>query len=115
MESRLITVDARRLTLYPEGRARRASGEAVRCYALRRTEPPRPRGGGTVLRLEDYRSGYAPARRAGGVPDQERPRPGAPERRPAGAAGRLSLVLECLATASIVAVALGVLIRFFAL
>ena len=100
MQSRLITIDATKVTMDRAGWARRVSGEPVYCYMFRKKESRRPRDGGVILQLDDYRD--LPASSA--VSDVELAQP---------REYRLSLALECVATGAIVLLAIGTLIRFF--
>ena len=117
MQSVMVTVQAKRLTVYREGWAQRASGEAcTHYYTVRRTgERPRKGGRGILIRLDDYRAGYtgAPAEEE---QNKQEPRPAQPGYREERAGReRLGLLLECVATVAIVAMALGTLLCFFAL
>ena len=114
MESKLITVAARRVTVSQEGYARRASGEDVSCYTVApaKSKAPIPNKG-RVVYLGDYRTeathGQEESRCS--LPSQVCP-PGGQER---GVGWRLGLVMECVATAAIVAMAVGTLLCFFTL
>ena len=100
MQSRVITIDATRVTMEGTGWTRRASGEPIQCYTFRREDRTCSRGGGVILRLDDYREPASPAE----IPTPvHKPQRGC----------RLGLVLECVATAAIVVLTLGTLVRFF--
>ena len=114
MESRLITVAARRVTVAQEGYARRASGEDVSRYTVAPAKGKAPiQNRGRILYLEDYRTEAAhggPAPRCL-LPSQVSP----PVGQGHGVGWRLGLVMECVATAAIVAMEVGTLLCFFTL
>lgn len=114
MESRLITVDARRVTVSQQGYARRASGENVSCYTVASVkEKASTSNSGTILYLENYRKGVAYGQEGARCPLPSQDCPPVEQERRVG--WRLGLVLECVATAAIVAMAVGTLLCFFTL
>lgn len=102
MQSRLITIDATRVTMDRAGWTQRASGEPIYCYTLRKKEKRQPQDGGVILRLDDYRENLS----SEAVSTPQLPQRGGYQ---------LSLALECVATAAILVLVLGTLIRFFIL
>ena len=120
MQSMMITMNAKKLTAYQDGMSQKASGESYRyvCTAW----GSRAKGGtgdtGVILYLEDYQKKNA-GTRSGGEQEMRPERsdghvPARPAKLPQKG-GRLSVVLECISTAAIVAMAIGALICFFSL
>lgn len=114
MESRWITVDARRVMGSRQGYARRVSGEDVFWDT---SDPARDRGTipnrGRVLYLEDYRKEGTHSGQACRCLPSSQVCP--PVRQARGIGWKLGLALECVATAAIVAMAVGTLLCFFTL
>lgn len=106
METRFVSIDAKRLTVWGQAGAEQASGGGAAVYYTCLPRAPRRPQGGKVLNLEDYRR---PAERAE-APEQVPPCP-APGGRTARRAQR-GLLLDFAATAAIVCMALVFVVKF---
>lgn len=106
METRFVSIDAKRITVWGQAGAERASGGGAAVYYTCLPRAPRRPQGGKVLNLEDYRRPAQPA----AAPEQAPPRPaqgGRTMRRT-----RRGLALDFAATAAIVCMALVFAVKF---
>ena len=106
METRYVSIDAKRLTVWNQAGAEQASGGGAAVYYTCLPRAPRRPQGGKVLNLEDYRR---PAQQAE-APEQAPPCP-APKGGTARRARR-GLALDFAATAAIVCMALVFVVKF---
>lgn len=122
MQSMMVTIDAKKLTVSQEGLSRRASGEACRYVCSHGGGSPRTGAvdKGIILYLEDYQDKASGNLSSGLQASDEVGRDSGHShsrlpQQPVQSGRCLSVVLECLSTAAIIAMAVGALICFFSL
>ena len=109
METRFVSIDAKRITVWGAVGAEQASGGGAAVYYTCRPRAPRRPQAGKVLQLEDYRRRMEEAGAPGPAAEREPP---CPERavRPARRSRR-GLALDFAATAAIVCMALVFVVK----
>ena len=121
MQSMMVTINAQKLLAYQGQVSQKASGEACHYVCAARDSRPKDRSQdtGVILYMEDYRKKAAGTQRRGEQGAHQGRYDGrlsvCPVESHAQRDSRLSVVLEFISTAAIVAMALGALMCFFSI